>query len=552
MWPVPLKTYDRFFGGKGGAAKAHRAMVAKYGARADAVFYGLMNKRKKKYGAATRRMREAILALPDPSPQITQDAALLEDLYVRGFAAIQDGDLSFETVTAAVQQAITEMHQPPANEMAKRCTVIATFLGSAVYEEDGKLFSIAYRMDGTDAILDGEPEEVTAEFHPAAATVAEAVGAPLIEARPAGTLRPGQINRDLNVIENTVLITAHSANGGKGGRRYSDDALRKIAAMAEGLPAYLNHVPADQAFKPRDVKDLIGVHRNVRLHPTEGKIYSDLHVASHQAPLVFGLAETFGHHIGNSLVSRGLIAMEGDTEVVKDIVAVRSADLVSDPATTKGLFEARADVAPNDPDPLGTIIRTLRETLTTPPKEEASMDFAAIVTFLKDKPDQQAVLAEHLGYLPKQAAETLRAQVATVTAEKDALTGKLREIEAVAAKATGDLQEAKVALDGYKAKDAIAEKRARLARVISEHALGKQFGTVPEAVSDTLREQMEALEETKWTAVLDDRLALLKSVPGKPTPTSGLKPEDLSEAKAGDDKPLPTGIHGRLIAALRN
>jgi len=152
---------------------------------------------------------------------------------------------------------------------------------------------------------------------------------------------PAQLDRALNVIRGTVLITAHSANGGKDGRRYSDNALRQIAGMAEGLPAYLNHVPKDLAFKPRDVKDLVGVHRNVRYHASEGKVVSDLHVAEHQVPLVFGLAETLGGVIGNSLVSRGVVRMEGDTEVVDDITAVRSADLVSDPATTKGLFESR-------------------------------------------------------------------------------------------------------------------------------------------------------------------------------------------------------------------
>jgi hypothetical protein len=149
------------------------------------------------------------------------------------------------------------------------------------------------------------------------------------------------LNRALNVIEGTVLITSRSVNGGKGGRRYSDRALRQIAAMAEGLPAYLNHVSPEMAFKPRDVKDLIGVHRNIRYFPNEGKVMSDLHVAEHHAPLVFGLAETLGGVIGNSLVSRGGVRMENGTEVVEEILLLRSADLVSDPATTKGLFEAR-------------------------------------------------------------------------------------------------------------------------------------------------------------------------------------------------------------------
>ena len=161
---------------------------------------------------------------------------------------------------------------------------------------------------------------------------------------------PARLDRATRVLRGTTLITAHSANGGKRGRRYSDRALRQIAAMAEGLPAYLNHVPSEQAFRPRDVKDLIGIHRNVRYSPTEGKIVSDLHVAEHQAALVFGLAETLGGVVGNSLVSRGGVRMEGDTEVVEEIVQVRSADLVTDPATTKGLFEQQEPVQGLDED----------------------------------------------------------------------------------------------------------------------------------------------------------------------------------------------------------
>src|SRR6185436_1312940 len=131
-----------------------------------------------------------------------------------------------------------------------------------------------------------------------------------------------------------------SRNGPRAKRRYSERALKQIAAMAEGLPAYANHVAPDLAFKPRDIRDLIGRHRNVRFDATRQAVVSDLHVLEHQAPFVFGLAQGLGDVVGNSLVSRGLVRMEGDTEVVDEVAAVRSADLVSDPATTKGLFES--------------------------------------------------------------------------------------------------------------------------------------------------------------------------------------------------------------------
>jgi hypothetical protein len=163
----------------------------------------------------------------------------------------------------------------------------------------------------------------------------------LIEARPAGRL--GTLNRALNIIEGATLIGQLSRNGQNRKRRYSEAALQKIAAMAEGLPGYLNHVKPEDAFKARDVKDLAVRHRNVHFDPTTQTVKCDMHIADHHAPLVFALAERFGDHIGNSLVSRGVVRMEGDTEVVEDIVQLRSADLVSDPASTKGLFEGKGN-----------------------------------------------------------------------------------------------------------------------------------------------------------------------------------------------------------------
>ena len=48
---MPLSKYDRYFGGKGGAAKAHSAMVSEYGEKkGEEVFYATKNKRKKRKG----------------------------------------------------------------------------------------------------------------------------------------------------------------------------------------------------------------------------------------------------------------------------------------------------------------------------------------------------------------------------------------------------------------------------------------------------------------------------------------------------------------------
>lgn len=46
---MPLKNYDRYYGGKGGAAKALAAMKKQYGdEKGEQVFYAKINKQKKR------------------------------------------------------------------------------------------------------------------------------------------------------------------------------------------------------------------------------------------------------------------------------------------------------------------------------------------------------------------------------------------------------------------------------------------------------------------------------------------------------------------------
>ena len=165
--------------------------------------------------------------------------------------------------------------------------------------------------------------------------------------------------------------------------------------MAEGLPAYANHVSPELAFKPRDVRDLIGRHQNVRYDPTTQTVRSDLHVLAHHSPWVFGLAERLGDVVGNSLVSRGAVRMEGDTEVVEQIQQLRSADLVSDPASTKGLFESiqvwPPSLAPQDE----TIHARLAAALTGAPPFRTLAEEAALFHAAPPKPKSKLVtLAE--------------------------------------------------------------------------------------------------------------------------------------------------------------
>lgn len=270
--------------------------------------------------------------------------SLSESLYLYGLTAIQSGQLSFETVTAAIQTAVTEYYKSEPDSTYMSCTVVATFPDSAIYEMHGKLWQIGYHMEGTTAVLEGEPSETIMQPKAITSPMQESQ-TEFLESRPGGSIKHSQIDRNNHVIRNVVMITAHSENGaGKGGRLYSDHSLQKIAGFAEGLPAYVNHVAKDQAFKPRDVRDLIGRYENVRYDKGGARVTGDMHILEHQAPWVFSVADRLGDVVGVSLVSKGVVAMEGETEVVKDIIQLRSGDLVSDPASTKGLFEGKDNV----------------------------------------------------------------------------------------------------------------------------------------------------------------------------------------------------------------
>src|SRR6185295_18867358 len=93
----------------------------------------------------------------------------------------------------------------------------------------------------------------------------------IMELIEAGT-SAASIDREHGVLRNVVMLMSASVNGAAG-RTYPPATLKKIASMAEGLPAYANHVAnkAD-AFKSRDIRELIGRHKNVRYDATQQRV----------------------------------------------------------------------------------------------------------------------------------------------------------------------------------------------------------------------------------------------------------------------------------------
>ncbi|MDO5112850.1 MAG: hypothetical protein Q4E67_00585 [Planctomycetia bacterium] len=170
-----------------------------------------------------------------------------------------------------------------------------------------------------------------------------------------------QLQQEEGILSGVKILGLVSKNG----RRYPPETLLEAKELYEGAKVNVNH-PKGDPLTPRDYQDRIGYIRNVVFRPEEG-LYADLYFNPHH-PLAEQLiwdAANAPKNVGFSHNIRAKTVREGDTVVVKKILAVQSVDLVADPATTSGLFESeRAETL---------LLEVLREELATLQKKQESL-----------------------------------------------------------------------------------------------------------------------------------------------------------------------------------
>lgn len=151
------------------------------------------------------------------------------------------------------------------------------------------------------------------------------------------------IDEQTGVIRGCKIVGLES----KKGRSYTPDALRRAIPMYEGVVVNLDHKGGDRSFADR-----FGRFRNVRFEADRG-LFGDLHFnpAHPMAKTVIWWARNDPKAAGFSHVVKGRKRMSGTTEVIEDIQAVDSVDLVANPATTGGMFESTANEPPMSHDP---------------------------------------------------------------------------------------------------------------------------------------------------------------------------------------------------------
>lgn len=166
-----------------------------------------------------------------------------------------------------------------------------------------------------------------------------------------------RVERQQGIIRGVKILGIDSRNG----RRYSPEAIARAAALYEGAKVNVNH-PKGSPAAPRDYQDRIGVIRNVSVRGEEG-LFADFHYNPSHA-LSEQLAWDAEHSPENVGFSHNVLARtarHGQETIVEEILRVQSVDLVADPATTLGLFEAAAAPASQDPSLASLTVQQLQE-----------------------------------------------------------------------------------------------------------------------------------------------------------------------------------------------
>jgi hypothetical protein len=149
------------------------------------------------------------------------------------------------------------------------------------------------------------------------------------------------IDEEAGVIKGVKILGLESQNG----RTYKPDAVETAKKLYEGMGINLDHMKGN-----RRVSDGFGRLRSVELR--EDGLYGNLeYLKSHPyADQFVESAKRMPEQVGLSHSAEGKVAKQGDKEVVEEISAVHSVDVVRYPATTKGLFES------TDPEPLKVVV----------------------------------------------------------------------------------------------------------------------------------------------------------------------------------------------------
>lgn len=145
-----------------------------------------------------------------------------------------------------------------------------------------------------------------------------------------------RVDRQAGIIRGVKILGLESRNR----RSYLPEALARAVPLYEEAKVNVNH-PKGHPTGPRDYQERIGLLRGVTWRAGEG-LFADFHFNPRHAlaeQLIWD-AEHAPENVGFSHNVEAQTTRRDGQLVVEAICKVQSVDLVADPATTRGLFEA--------------------------------------------------------------------------------------------------------------------------------------------------------------------------------------------------------------------
>ena len=284
-----------------------------------------------------------------------------------------------------------------------------------------------------------------------------------------------QLVAEEGVLRGLKILGLESANG----RSYPKETAARAVALYEGAKVNVDH--AGTPGQARGYGDRIGLIENVRLGEGDSGLFADFRFNPKHgvAEQLKWDAENNPSAVGFSHNVMAKTARRGGKVVVEEITKVQSVDLVADPATTKGLFEATDETHHKEP-PMAEKL-TLAQLREDYPQHVETIATEAVTGFTASA-DQKA---------------------------KDAETAKLKE-----------------ELDAYRVKERLAEDRLAVETLIEEAKLPKL------AVTDVFVESLMAADAETRAKLIEDRRAVTK-------PGAGSKPTSKEQGTTeGDDTSL--------------
>jgi hypothetical protein len=298
-----------------------------------------------------------------------------------------------------------------------------------------------------------------------------------------------RIDRDAGLLRGVKLLGLVSKNG----REYPEATLARAASLYDGAKVNVNH-PKGHPLAPRDYQDRLGTIRNVAARPGEGLFgdlqYNPKHALAEQ---LLWDAEHAPENVGFSHNVQARTAKRGDQTIVEEILAVASVDLVADPATTRGLFEAASPTRPKSqvPSPRSDAGAPCDdETVSVGSTGVASEQRDPVATHGTQQPG-----AWDLG--PGTNADETRQPETTREAEQAAEIERLRE-----------------QVKTLQAAQAIAHKRAAIAALLVEHGLppmGRQDPAEQAITSERfIQSLLEASDDGAMRKLVRERAQLVE------------------------------------------